>query len=201
MLKGQVLDDYSKMSINNLLARARRVHSSMKGNKNFVKPNPTLERLLTAINNLDDTMQLGGAATSADRKAQRAVLIAVLKGLQAYVNYTAGGDRVMLASSGFTVNAEIRATGKEPGKPEAPIVTQGKNSGEIQVAIKVSDADSFLYQVATTPVTGNWTSEPSKAKKYVFKGLARGTEYAIRFGALGRSGNPVYSVIVYFIAN
>ena len=205
MQKGRVIDDFSNMKDDDLVGKVKLVYTSMKSNKDFAKPTPGMDKFgagLTAFENAVLASKNGGAVEMAERDTQRKAILVQMKTLMAFVNYTADGNRTMLESSGFTVNALTRSSGKKLGQISVPVAKPGNNSGEEKLQIKkVENAIAHLFQITTMPVTDSsiWIPVPGKSR-CTAKNLVRGTEYAARVFVTGRGEHFGYSDIITFIA-
>ncbi|MFT3936235.1 MAG: hypothetical protein QM726_21580 [Chitinophagaceae bacterium] len=206
MKKAFLLMDFKQMSGPNLLQKSTTILNSMTDNKSFPKPVPTLAVLGTAIKNFSNALALakdGDRIKINDKDAQRAALITVLLQLMDYVTYTAGGDRSMLMSSGYTVNAATK-TARSMGKIKGVKVILGENSGEIIVTLdKVKGADAYLFYYGPAPIVNDsWKVLPNgKLNQCTISGLERGKEYSIRVGVVGPKGKTVYSQVINIIVN
>jgi hypothetical protein len=206
IMKGRVIDDYSTMKDDDLVSKGDLVYTCMKGNKHFKSPNPSMEKFnagLAAYKNAVQANKTGGLVEKENRDAQRPLFLLLMKNLMTHVNYVADGDRITLGTTGYTLNAATRATGKkELGEIPLPVARPGKNSGEVMLQTeKTRNAKGLQWQITTTPViqTSNWKPLSSKSR-FTVKDLVRGTEYAARVCVETPDGQFVYSDPTIFIA-
>ena len=176
------------------------VAAAMNGNKNFPEPSPTLADLNNGIQLFSDGLALAKTRDKvkvAIKKQLRDNLELLLKNLSGYCGYTAKGDRAILASSGFTLNAESSGS-KTLSLPENFTVQAGDHAGEALVYInRVRNANAYLFLYGASPISNNaWCHATSSKPYFTITGLVTGTTYCFKIGATGTKGQVVYTDII-----
>jgi hypothetical protein len=176
-----------------LLQRARKIYAGMKGNPAFPKPTVPMEELAAQIETYSSLIveaSDGSRKAIAQRDAQGAVLIDMLRLLAAYVEFICGDDRETFLSSGCEPAPNTRAK-KPPLSESIRNIRYGKNSGELDFRfVAVPGADSYEVQWARRSDDGtaldDWKTQPfGKTKGYItIGGLTPGTFYLFRVRAL-----------------
>ncbi len=176
------------------------VAAAMNGNKNFPEPSPTLADLNNGIQLFSDGLALSKTRDKvkvAVKKQLRNNLELLMKNLANYCSHIAKGDRAILASSGFTLNAEVSGS-RTLGAPENFTVQYGNNSGEALVYINpVRNANSYMFLYGPSPISNNaWCHAASSKPYFTITGLVTGTTYCFKIGATGTKGQVVYTDII-----
>jgi hypothetical protein len=194
----KLLNSFGKQSDDNLLGRAGQINLSMVGNASFPTPTPTLAALQAAISDFSlaiSKAKTGSELDKAIKNDKKAVLIDLLHSLGNYVLFTANGDRTIAVSSGFSI-----AKQPEPmpllTKPENLQVSEGTNSGELNIKFKrVLGARSYmiLYAEETTTGTIVWQSQTCTTSKFTLKQLQSGKKYQVRVAVVGTNQQLLYS--------
>ncbi len=170
---------------------------SMEGNPNYAMPTPTvvairaaLDAFIAAITAAAD----GGKQLTYAKKMARAVLVALLRQLAAYVQMAADGDMTKLLSSGFPVQKPNRSKAVVPATPNAPKVKQGL-SGQAKVSVNAV-VGAFIYNwqvaLADAPETILFRAQ-STGSRTTFGGLTPGKEYLFQANAVGTAGPSDFS--------
>src|SRR3954466_10123278 len=103
----RVTNGFPSMSDLELLGRARGIGTAITGNPNFPTPVPTLAIITASINDFQeavDAAENGDSQLILIRDQKREALIDNLHLLGNYVLFTAAGDVVVAASSGFGIS-------------------------------------------------------------------------------------------------
>jgi len=187
----RVVKTFKKLADSNLLSFGKNVTVKMADAVEFYPtPVPSLadinaqlliyEGLLQSSKNRDKLQ--------VDLKNQcKFTLNAMLSQLADYVNATSS-DSATLLRSGFELNKLPQPVGLL--EPTGLTLIDGPNSGELTLKCKsVKGATSYMFQCTADAALaeGGWTSVPSSAAYYTFKGLTRGITYFMRIIAVGRN--------------
>jgi len=147
MKKSKITSKLSKLSDADLEARSFGIVAAITGNPHFTESTPTLADLNNSIKLFSDSLAL---ATSGDRvkaiykNQQRNNLEGLLDKLSNYCSFIAQGDRFILASSGFTINAETSAS-TTLVNPTNFTVEVGNKAGNALVYVKpVPNAKAYI---------------------------------------------------------
>lgn len=196
-MKNRCLITFSRYTDGNFAAISAAIINCMTDNPDFPNPTPSIVELTTARNNYMVALlasQTGNRSDIADKKAKRQSLTLLLQSLAAYINFTANGDKRKLLTTGFEVSKDA-----EPAiisKPENIQVTNGLNSGMLQVSVKaVKGAKAYLHEYATTEAmkADNWQALTTTQSWATFNNLEAGKTYYCRVAAIGSKGQLVYS--------
>jgi hypothetical protein len=160
----------------------------------FPEPNPTVESLTTARNNLSTRLTTIGTM-EANLESERAGAVTSEKDLDAlivqlasYIENIAKGDLSILQMSGFAISTGRSAV----GPLSAPENLQGFMADiEGQVKLKwnrVRGAKTYIVECATSP-EGPWTQiDVTTRATCKATGLTSGTKYWFRLRAVGAAG-------------
>lgn len=169
-------------------ALAKQVLASMTGNSNFQNPFPALPDVQTDVNSLDAAIVAakdGGKTAMVQLRAATRQVVATLKALMAYVQYTSKGNEQAVLSSGFGL--------KKGRTPQAHVftVTQGSLSGTAELSTKrESGQAAYLWQYTKDPIgSAPWTDVPMTLKAHqTVSGLTPLTTYWFRVAVLNKDG-------------
>ncbi len=195
---GRVIMPFNKLRDAVLAGKGQEIYSSMLDNPNFEMPTPDMPTLLSVLGNYSTSLT---AAQTRERTAvivknqNRIILIAALKQLGSYINFTAQGDLSMLSTSGYDI-AKTRSKSPPITKPLAPSLIDGPNSGELISSVDaVKGAKSYVHQYRIHLETGDteWVSVFSSSRRCVLQGLIPSQRYSVRVGALGPNDQVMYS--------
>jgi hypothetical protein len=187
---------------------AQQIVTAMTGNQSFTTPNPPLTTVSAAASLL---AQQYNAAQAAREDAKLATLQQdnadtnfnnVLTQLAAYVDATAGGNEVVIMSSGMGV----KSPKTPPVPPVAPAAVTAANTimtGEIDLKWdRVTGAKTYAIERSPEPVTAqSWTNGDSATKaRATVSNLTAGQKYWFRVAAIGAAGhgpwsNPVAKIV------
>jgi hypothetical protein len=173
---------------------------SMKGNTFFPEPNPTVDELLKATQEYQQSLY---DAAGRDQKlvaikdAKRAVLRALLTQVAEYVNTVSNGDKAMLLSSGFKLAREKDGTGDLKPISDLEIRTDSPEQATISIK-RVSGAKAYVFEFTTGIVTNEsvWVSKTATEPFCTLRGLQSGVKHSFRVIAVGRNEKSVLSPIV-----
>jgi hypothetical protein len=204
MAQLRILNGFEGMTDLDFLAKARFIVEQMTGNTNFTTPDPSLTDVTTLADAFEQAIQdaeVGGTYAKSVRDSKKALLIDVMHNLGIYVLFTAKGDRLIAESSGFSIAKD--PTPQPPiEKPEALVLTDGVNAGELVLLFKrVANSRSYMYQISTDPLDETkWVTTYGTVRRTLFSELESGTKYYVRVVALGTNSQVVYSDVVSRIA-
>jgi len=197
---GKVKTGFAKYTVAMLLMKANNIYYSMLDNANFATPTPDmpgLRDLIDALQAAQDAVPNGGKAALATRDAAQADLIAALKILGTYVNYTSQGSVPILATSGFEVVKTGQPVIMQPVNRLE--VTSMPNTNSLSIrAIGGSGIKGFVHQCSADPTLAenSWVSVNSTVRKYTFQNLVRGQEYFVRVICIGSNGQRSISDVI-----
>ena len=183
-----------------LEVQALAIAAAMNGNTNFPEPSPALADLNNGIQLFSDGLALAKTRDKvkvAIKNQRRDNLELLLTHLSNYCGHIAKGDRAILASSGFTLKAEISSP-KTLGTPENFSVKPGNNSGEALLSINpVRNAKGYLFLYGPSPMSNNaWFHVLSSQPYNTITGLVPGATYSFKIGSTGSKGQVVYTDII-----
>lgn len=182
-----------------LVTLIKRVIEKMKDNPGFPNLPAALAALEKVLPELDEALVKAKSRDKewvAIKNNKKAVALALLEELAAYVIAISKGDLALILSSGFDANNEqstppataIEIVDVQLGAPGEAIVRVKKAAGAI----------AYVHQYATELPGPNtlWVSEESSIRDHTFKGLASDKRYWFRVVAIGRKGQKAYSPVV-----
>ncbi|MEO5718666.1 MAG: fibronectin type III domain-containing protein [Chthoniobacterales bacterium] len=182
-----------------LLLFGRNVVTMMTGNPAFATPFPTLATVTTALNNLETTAEAAldrSKVAIANRNANYATLLSLLRQLAAYVQSHSVDDVAVLVSSGFEPTKGSTPIGPLP-TPPAAFLRQGPTSGSIRArTASLRGAYSYNWRVALASAPSTYLEEAqTTAVRYTFEGLTPGQTYIVQVSAVGAAGQTSWSAI------
>jgi hypothetical protein len=190
---GRLADALLIVFVQNLIAM-------ITGNADFPTPVPALTALGTALTNFIAKVQeatTGGTIATAARNSAKRALLALVRQLAAYVQFTVNGDLDMLLGSGFNA-IKARTPVASVKTPVNVRLTQGEMSGGLLLRFKRDGANStsFSVQYSETP-DGPYTDHaPVTKARMVISALTPGKMYWMRVRANGAGGNSEWSAPV-----
>jgi len=196
----KITTSFIRFGDDQLEGHALAVAAALNGNTNFTDPIPALADLNNSIKLFSDALALAKTRDKvkiAIKNKLRNDLELMLLKLANYCTHVANGDRAILASSGFPLNAES-ITSKTLGSPENFTVQVGSNSGEAFVFINpVQHAKSYLFLYGPSPVANEaWIHAVNSVPYHTITGLTPGTTYSFKIGAAGSKSQVAYTDIV-----
>ena len=194
MKKSKIKLHFASFSDAELEARSLGIMAAMTGNTYFPEPSPTLADLNNSLKLFSDALALsktGDRVKAVYKNQLRDNLDGLLTRLANYCSFIAQGDRFILASSGFALNAETRAS-KILGAPENFSVEIGRQTGDALAFIKtVANAKSYLFRWGVAPIVNEaWFHTIHSQPYFTITGLVPGTIYSFQIGAAGSKGAP-----------
>jgi len=196
-MKNRCLITFSRYTDGDFSSIASSIINQMTDNPDFPNPTPSIAELTAAKNSYMTSLLAaltGNRSDIADKKVKRQLLTTLLQSLASYINFTSGGDKSKLLTTGFEISRDA-----EPAiisKPEKLQVINGLNSGVLQVSVKaVKGAKAYLHEYATAEAmkAGNWQALTTTQSWITFKNLEAGKTYYCRVAAVGSKGQIVYS--------
>ena len=194
----KIVISFTTLSDGNLESKALSIVDAMTDNPNFPNPDPSLADVNAAVT--EYSTALAGARTKDKvqvelKNIKRAALIAVLKSLAVYVNFTSKGDRSIMASSGFDVNKETKSA-TVMSAPNNFKVVSGENSGEAFLKVSgVKGIKTYAYQYTPDPLTDAsvWVIKYATTRNFTFEGLETAKKYWFRVAAIGSGDQIMYT--------
>lgn len=180
-----------------LAARVTTVVTSVKGNPNYLEPDPTLpvstaatDAFKAAISGAAD----GGKQLNWTKRVRRTELVGIVRQFCAYLQMACGGDMTKLLSSGIPVQNPNRDKAEVPATPVAPIVSQGLTGQAKLATTPVAYAFVYNWQVALAdaPETILMRGQSTSAK-VALAGLTPGKPYLVQVNAVGTAGASDWS--------
>jgi Fibronectin type III domain len=161
----------------------------MTGNAAFPAPPVTLADLAAqrlAFHNAIATAMQGGRQLTAAKNAARAVVLASLRALAAYVQSLAFQDLTLLLSSGFLAASTNRAS--VPLDTPVILAIDNTTSGQLQVRLD-GVANAAAYQIRCVATGGPnpvpVTVEDTNTRAITVPDLVPGTVYSLQARAIG----------------
>ncbi len=197
MKKTKITFNFSKLSDAELEARAFGIIAAMTGNPHFPEATPTLTDLGNSLKLYSDALALaktGDRAKTAYKNQVRQNLDMLLTKLANYCSFIAQGDRFILTSSGYSLNAETAGT-RSLGTLQNLSVEVGRTPGEALVYVtRVTNAKSYLFRWGIAPIVNDtWMHSVSVQPRLNITGLLPGTVYSFQIGAVGSKGQLVFT--------
>lgn len=188
MAKLHLLRSYTKLNDAPLGDFGLHIATEMAGNSHFPTPVVAPTDLTAAANNFHTAISValdGTRADTANKKAARAALIALLDAEANYVELNGQNDAVIMTSSGFA----LARTSNSPKSVGATAILTVTNAGTTRLGLTFQiDVNAWLYEVEISSAPGVWVkggnfTDPRAA---VLTGLTPGTLYDIRARLMGQ---------------
>jgi hypothetical protein len=197
------LENYNRMSDQDVVSRATAVQTALTGNPNFPSPPielPALKAAIEALAALIAESLDGSKKVIAEKKKQRKAVINMLRLLGRYVEVMCKEDMAIFKSSGFEAAATPVAAQPQPiDRPGIRGIDHAPVSGGLVIRVKPSrKARSYVLRFApigSGGAPGNWTEQLATSVKspITIDGLTPGTVYAVQVKALGKLGYTEWS--------
>jgi hypothetical protein len=137
----------------------------------------------------------GGKLPASAVKARRADMVGLLRLEASYVTSRANGDMEILLKGGFPIQKPTRTPIGQLDAPDAPRVTQGTKSGQLDAATTpLYGGQAYLWRVAldSSPEVYVQTAQTTAASNSFF-GLTAGQIYNIEVQVIGSAGPSDWS--------
>jgi hypothetical protein len=190
-----------RLTIPEKIARSRQIVAAMTGNDDFKTPQPTLQQVTDAVNELEAAFD---AAQTARQEAKTRTLEQnqkeeahdrLLTQLAGHVESASGGDEKKIMGA----NMNLRSPQTPAGDLSAPAslsASAGDRDGQIDLRWgKVERARSYVIErSADPPSVTSWTHAAVSTKSQAtVGGLTSGTKYWFRVAAVGSNGQTPWS--------
>ncbi|MBP7497931.1 MAG: hypothetical protein KA792_09740 [Bacteroidales bacterium] len=170
-----------KKTVLEKLSLGRNVVTSMTGNVNYTIPNPALADITTAINELETAYNnsLDGSRTSkAILREKVRNFDRVISNLANYVENIAGGDEVILMSSGMPLRKEKETIGMLE-VPQDVKLSAGPGAGKLWLRFeKVKGASNYEIQIAYELPDLRLPESESEEARTQLQGINNADDYA-----------------------
>ncbi len=195
------ISELNKATAQDVWSRAEIVIEALTNNATiFDKPNPDVPTLQGSNDLLKEAILRyetvgGGKLPAAAVKARRADMVGLLRLEASYVTSRANGDMEILLKGGFPIQKPTRTPIGQLDAPDAPSVTQGKLSGQLNAATTpLYGGMAYLWRVAldSAPEVYVQTAQTT-AGKVSFSGLTAGETYNLAVNAVGTAGPSDWS--------
>ena len=196
---------YDKMTEANLLVKATSIVSHCTGNTFFTDIQTTVTAVgaaRTAYGTALDTAKTGDKTAIVTKDAKKLELIMLLRKLGDQVSAIAGGDLVILTSSGIPM-AKDREPSPPLTKPNPPLLSAGYNLGEVTSEGSSGKGISATIHMRTPdPLTADsiWISVVTTNRKHTFTNLESGKRSWYKQALVGVKDQYVESDPVSYIA-
>jgi hypothetical protein len=192
----KILTTYKYASDTSLLSTIHRILGKMDGNPNFPAPPAALETLkkelpefIAALTNASG----GDMEKVAIKNGRKAIVVDLIRELDAYVTLTSQGDRATLLSSGFALTREKGDTSM--GDIKDLQVSLGRPGEATSRVKRVAGARAYIHQCTIEPLGSNnvWIRYFVAEPIHTFSGLQSKERYLFRVIAVGVKGQEVSS--------
>ena len=162
----------------------------MTDNPRFITPAPTLTEVQTALTEFVNTVgkvKYGSREDVLNKKAARATLESLMRGLASYVQSVSKGDEAIIISSGFDVSKQAAPIGPLP-MPTGIQITAGSTRGSLYISWdSIKDAHSYIVEYIEYPYAemAAWYHIGCTRSNATISNLTRGKQYAIKVTAIG----------------
>jgi len=192
----RIKNDFNK-PVTEQIAISRDRQTKMTGNPNFANPDPKLEDIKAATDELEDA---NNAALNNDKekkalmRIKRKALVDLMRLLAAYVQQESGGDEAKILSAGFGV-VKLPAPANAPATPVKVLVKAAVIENELDITWKaVKGAKSYFIEWALNTDFSEIKGGGIVTKaRFSAKNLEAGTKYWFRVGAINAAGNSGWS--------
>lgn len=189
-----------QMADQDALSLAMTVHDALTNNVNFPTPAPTMAQLQAAKDAYAASLakaQYGNREDKAQKNADKAIVIDMLRQLCDYVNSIANGDDVMLATCGFPLSKNPQPV--VLGTPQLS-VTNGASGELISSTPAVYGAVAYKHQCTKDAAAPLWPEITTTKSVCKITNLVPGETYSLRIVAIGTSNQTTVSEIVIKVA-
>jgi len=212
-MQAKLLVSFERLSEADLLAKTGAIIAALTNNEHFSEPwlpqLPTLAQLIAAYRAYLDAYHAALSRDTlkiAERNTARATLTDYLKRIAPYLEISAQGDVLILATSGYDLrNDSVHSSGNNPlPAPSNVQVTHGLKKGSLNIHADVlQGAGSYEVQTAQDDPTieNNWRHQLTSLSSthIVLEGLIPAQTYWVRLRGIGRLGAGVWTQPVSII--
>jgi hypothetical protein len=197
------------LSVPDKIRKGREIIAALTGNHEFPTPQPPLETVTAATDELDEAYHASqvnkqaGEVLTITQNEKEDVFDRTFNQVAAYIESVAGGDERMIKSAGMDVKAPAVPSNTKPNAPVSVNVTTGDADGEVDMSWEpVDGAKSYQIEQSPDPITATgWKHASATTKsKATIEGLTSGTRYWFRVAAVGTGGQGAWSNPVSKIA-
>lgn len=190
-MKTKVELDLSRMNIPELLGFSTHIVSKMRGSRFFPSPQPTLERVMNATQELEDVFNLAQgaepgqiAAVNHNREILELLLVALGGYVEGRANAPAGAESIILSAGmnvmQFTPIQKQTFRAMQSGLPDAvSTVAEG--------VVRGSQEWKFIHSASEM-----WAGADPRIKVNTMSGLKKGKRYSFRNGAVIKESITVW---------
>jgi hypothetical protein len=161
----RILLSFCRYAAPALIVFGRSIVKKMTGNSFFSDPDPAMDELTTAIDDVETKAALakdGSKTAKSNLKVAVKFLITLLRTEAWYVEKTAKGDENILISSGFELSKE-----PNPSQRDDFWILPGMNPGELLIGcVAYLKAGAYIWQVSAGAVL------PTEEKDWLFAGAS-----------------------------
>lgn len=200
---GKIKLNLRNLPVQEKIAKARTIITSITGNPNFPTPTPTLAAATSATNGLETsaaTVQTTKAKLKtdfSDQNEKEDFLDKIMTQLAAYVESVAGDDETMIHSAGMDTKSSAKGPStSQPTLPAALTATAGDHDGEIDLSWDtVPKAKSYVVEKSADPPTEtSWQhAGVSPKSRFTVTGITSGTRCWFRVAAVSTGGQSGWS--------
>ena len=180
---------FSRLTDEQLAAKAAVIIKALTGNANFATTSPTLAVLQAALDALTAALALPpGQARDAAVTAARDEMEGLLQTLAVNLENVTDVTEAMLATTGFDLRKARTQTSDPPPIPQNVRLKLTGTTGEIQVLFDAAArAVGYQIQTADDPNNGPWKDHDpySSTRGVIIQGLPRAKDVWVRVRALG----------------
>jgi hypothetical protein len=202
-VKPTALLNFTKGSDDKIKNLGQKVLKSLSKNSYF--PNPTISMEVFGKNVTDyvasiPERQLANSDNSAIKNGFKAIVIANLTILRAYVNAIAMNDRIMLLTSGFDITPETKPKPASNSVPTNIVAKPGEFRGSAQLSC-ARQVSAVTYEVRAKTADGLWSeiASSTKSQKVIIKDLIPATLYEFQMRTVGVEKSSEWSNGIYMV--
>lgn len=193
-MKKKIISTFIYCRDGDLVKITRRILDSMKDNTQFPNPTPAMADVEKALEEYSTALSEAGGL---DREKvsikddKKAVLKQMLTQLAYYVTQTSKGEKTILLSSGFEINAERGKPQKAPPKLRIELGMPGQVTTRVN---RVTKARAYVHQYTADPLTPQsvWISETTLKPEHTFTDLASASKVWLRVIVIDKNGDSIY---------
>lgn len=192
----KALKPSNEMADDPALALGNTVVTALAGNSHIPTPDPSIATIQTGVDNYTSSLgkaKNGSREDKAQKNADKAVLITLLRNYCDYVNLLAKGDEVILASCGLPLSKDRQP--RVLGTPEAK-AELGASGQMLLFTPGVSGAVTYKHKYKPDVEGAAWIEIISTKASCLLTGLTPGTVYLMQIEAFGTKNQVTASNII-----